>query len=263
MLLSRLGRLLTRLGIERLWGGGPETAYPRVLRWTVVPYTALWLSPSYGYGLDRLPASGGAVLAANHLSAIDPPLIGSFTRRAIWYMMKSELHEMPFIGEALTWAGAFPIRRGESDREGLRRARELVRDGHVVGMFAEGTRQRLGYPGPMHPGAVMLAMTENVPIVPVGVESFGWSRKNRRPSCVVFGEPMAFDGLPRNGRGYKEATELLRVEIVRLWRQAAEAIVAGFPEQLPDGTPRGKSFSFTVGQGSVTKGKISNVSSLR
>jgi 1-acyl-sn-glycerol-3-phosphate acyltransferase len=168
---------------------------------------------------------------------------------------------MPFVGEALTWTGAFPIRRGESDREALRRARELVHDGHVVGMFPEGTRQRFGYPGPMHPGAVMIAMNENVPLIPVGVESFGWSRKNRRPCCVVFGEPMMFEGIERNGRGYKEATELMRVEIVRLWRQAAEAGVAGFPEQLPDGTPQTPAM-IAFRRAVVTKGSIRNVSQL-
>jgi 1-acyl-sn-glycerol-3-phosphate acyltransferase len=259
MLLARLAPFLTRLGIERLWGGGPEGAYP-FMHWHVIPIT-IWLSRGVAYGGDRIPRSGGAVLAANHLSAIDPPLVGSFSRRAVWYMMKSELHGVPFVGEALTWTGAFPIRRGESDREGLRRARELVRDGHVVGMFPEGTRQRLGYPGPMHPGAVMIAMNENVPLVPVGVESFGWSRKNRRPCCVVFGEPMRFEGIPHNGRGYKEATELMRVEIVRRWRQAAEARVAGFPEELPDGTPKTPAM-IGFRRAVVTKGEIRNVGQL-
>ena len=51
---------------------------------------------------------GGAVLAANHLSGLDPPLVGSYSRRAIWYMMKSELLDIPVVGEALTWTGAFP-----------------------------------------------------------------------------------------------------------------------------------------------------------
>src|SRR5688572_2501662 len=114
------------------------------MKYWVTPAT-MWLAPgSYGYGAEHVPESGGAVLAANHLSAIDPPLIGAFSRRAVWYMMKSELYEVPLIGEALTWTGGFPIRRGESDRDGIRRARELVRDGHVIGIFAEGTRQRLG-----------------------------------------------------------------------------------------------------------------------
>lgn len=208
------------------------------MRYWLAPVT-MALAPSYAYGIDRVPLSGGAVLAANHLAAIDPPLIGAFSRRAIWYMVKAELLAMPVVGEILTWAGGFPVRRGEGDREALRTARELVHDGHVVGVFAEGTRQRLGYPGSIHPGAVIIAMQEGVPVIPVGLESFGWSLENRRRCCVVFGEPTRFDHLPRNGAGYKEASRLLEAEILRLWRQAAEAVIAGLPPQLPDGTKRG------------------------
>jgi 1-acyl-sn-glycerol-3-phosphate acyltransferase len=241
--------LFTRLGLPWLWGADVERAWI-VMRYNVVPATALWFAPgSVGYGLDRMPLAGGGVVAANHLSAIDPPFIGSFSRRTIWYMMKTELLGIPVVGEALTWTGAFPIRRGESDREGLRRARELVREGHMVGVFVEGTRQRFGYPGPVHPGAATIAMKEDAPVIPCALETFGWSRRNRRRCCIVFGEPMRFDGLPLNGRGYKEAGELLRLELLRLWRQGAEAVAAGFPPELPDGTPgRGwiKPWEFTA-----------------
>jgi 1-acyl-sn-glycerol-3-phosphate acyltransferase len=209
------------------------------MRFNVVPITTRWLAPgSYSYGLERLPETGGAVLAANHLSAIDPPLIGSFSNRAIFYMAKYEILQVPIVGEALTWTGGFPVRRGEPDRAGLRRARELVREGHVVGVFAEGTRQRLGYPGEMQSGAAMIAMKEGVPVIPAAVETFGWSRRNRRACCVVWGEPLSFASATHNGSGYRQATEILRLEILRLWRQAAEAVADGFPPALRDGTRR-------------------------
>jgi 1-acyl-sn-glycerol-3-phosphate acyltransferase len=228
----------TRLGVPWIWGGDVEKGWI-FMRTNVVPITALVMAPgSYAYGTDRIPLEGGAVLAVNHLAAIDPPLVGSYSTRAVWYMMKSELLEIPVVGEALTWTGAFPIRRGESDREGLRKALDVAREGHVVGVFAEGTRQRFGYPGPVHAGAATIAMKARVPVIPCGLDSFGWSKKNRRACCVVYGDPMRFDGLPVNGRGYKEASELIRLEILRLWRQAAEAARAGFPVQLPDGTKR-------------------------
>lgn len=231
--------LLTRLGIPWLWGADVEKGWV-FMHYNVMPITTKLLAPgSWGYGATRIPAQGGGVLASNHLSAIDPPLIGSFSRRAIWYMMKAELLEIPIVGEALTWTGAFPIRRGEGDREGMRRARELVREGRIVGVFVEGTRQRFGYPGEeVHAGALMIAMNERVPVIPCGVESFGWSLRNRRPCAVVFGEPMTFEGLPLNSRGYREAAEAVSAEIRHLWRQAAEAVAARFPEVLPDGTKR-------------------------
>jgi 1-acyl-sn-glycerol-3-phosphate acyltransferase len=230
--------ILTRLGIPWLWGADVERGWV-FMRFNVVPLTTRWFAPgSSSYGLERLPRTGGAVFAVNHLSAIDPPLVGSFSNRAIFYMAKAEILQIPVVGEALGWTGGFPVRRGESDREGLRTARELVREGHVVGMFVEGTRQRFGYPGTVHCGAGMIAMRERVPVIPVGIETFGWSRVNRRACCVVYGEAMRFDQLACNGQGYKEAAEILRLEILRLWRQAAEAVAAGFPPALPDGTSR-------------------------
>ena len=228
--------LLKRLGLPRIWGSDVEGAWS-FMRYWLAPAT-MALAPSHAYGGDRMPGTGGAVLAANHLSAVDPPLVGIFSRRAVWYMTKAELLAVPIIGELFSFAGGFPIRRGEGDRDGLRTARELVREGFVIGIFAEGTRQRLGYPGPIHPGAVMIAMQESVPVLPVGLESFRWSLRNRRPCCVVFGEPMRFDDYPRNGPGYRAAARELQAEIVRLWRQAAEALAAEFPPALPDGTPR-------------------------
>lgn len=229
--------LLTRLGVPWIWGGDVERGWV-FMRYNVKPITA-WLAPgSWAYGTERIPAAGGAVLAANHLSGIDPPLIGTFSRRAIWYMMKAELLDIPVVGEALTWTGGFPVRRGEGDRDSLRKARELVREGHVVGLFVEGTRQRFGHPGPVRAGALTIAMKEGVPVIPCGIESFGWSMRNRRACALVYGQPMTFDHLPANGAGYKEAADLVSAEIVRLWRQGAAAVAAGFPATLPDGTPR-------------------------
>ena len=228
--------MLTELGAYKLWGEDPERYWIFLRRF--VPPIMRALCPSAGYGSDRLPATGGAVIAANHFSGIDPPLIGIYSARAIYYMTKIELLSLPVLGEVFRWGGAFAVRRGESDRDAIRVARWLVREGHVVGMFMEGTRQQLGHPGPVHPGAVMIAAQEGVPIVPVGVDTFGWTMKNRRRGAVVWGEPISLDGIPRTGKGYREGAALLEVELARLWRHAAEAVADGLPDGLSDGTPR-------------------------
>jgi 1-acyl-sn-glycerol-3-phosphate acyltransferase len=231
---------LTRLGIPKIWREDPETLWP-FARHLVAPFT-LTMAPAYGYGLERVPTTGGGVVAANHLSAIDPPLLGSLSPRAIYYMAKRELLDMPFVGDILMWTGAFPVRRGLGDRESLRQAREIARDGHLVGIFVEGTRQRFGYPGDVLPGAMMIALQEGVPIVPAGIYSFGWTRNNRQPCAVVWGDPIDLAGLPRSGRGYKQAAEIVGAEIISLWRQAGDAISAGFPPELPDGARRWSAF---------------------
>jgi 1-acyl-sn-glycerol-3-phosphate acyltransferase len=231
--------LLTKLGIPKLWREDPEVVwFP--LRWGVA--IGLWgyLAPgSRGYGLDRVPMEGGFVLAANHLAAVDHPLIGIFSPRCIYYMAKAELLAMPVVGELLIWTGCFPVRRGEADREALREARRLVREGHVVGVHVEGTRQRLGYPGQAKLGGMMIAMQEGVPIVPCGVETFTWNSKtNRRACAVVWGDPISTEGYTRDRAGYDELTEQVTKEIFRLWRLAGEAVTAGFPLELSDGAKR-------------------------
>ena len=227
---------LTRLGIPKLWREDPEALWPFACH-LVAPVT-FWLAPSYGYGLERVPKTGGGVVAANHLSAIDPPLLGSLSPRTLYYMTKKELIDMPFVGEVLLWTGAFPVRRGAGDRESLRLAREIAREGHMVGVFVEGTRQKFGYPGEVLPGAMMIALQEGVPIVPAGIYSFGWTRNNRQPCAIVWGDPIELSRLTRSGRGYRQAAEIVGDEIRRLWRVAGEAVAAGFPVELPDGSRR-------------------------
>ena len=203
-----------------------------------VPRIAVMLAPAAGYGVERIPLEGGGVVAANHFSGIDHPLIGGFCPRTIYFLAKAELMSVAVVGPALSWLGVFGVRRGESDRDALRHARELAREGNLVGVHLEGTRQRFGHPGTMQPGGLMIALQEGVPVIPCGLDTFGWSPRNRRKCAVVWGEPMRVDDLPRNRKGYAEATERVGSEIVRLWRLAAEASAAGLPPVLPDGAKR-------------------------
>jgi 1-acyl-sn-glycerol-3-phosphate acyltransferase len=203
-----------------------------------VPRIAVWLAPAAGYGVERVPLEGGGVVAANHFSGIDHPLIGGFSPRTIYFLAKAELLDVPVVGWSLRSLGVFGVRRGEGDRDALRHARRLAREGNLVGIHLEGTRQRFGHPGTMQPGGLMIALQEGVPVIPCGIDTFGWSPRNRRKCAVVWGDPMHLDGLPRNRGGYAEAAGIVGAEIVRLWRMAAEASAAGLPPELPDGARR-------------------------
>lgn len=219
---------MSRSDVELPWWFGRRVAPPIAVR----------IAPAAGYGVERVPAEGGAVIAANHFSAIDHPLIGAFSPRAIHFLAKAELLEIPVVGAVLRWLGVLGVRRGEGDREALRRARELVRSGELVCVHVEGTRQRFGHPGPIHPGGLMIAMQEGVPVIPLGLDTFRWSLRNRRRCAVVWGDPLRVDDLPRNRKGYAEAGERVGEEIVRLWREAVAACEAGLPPELPDGARR-------------------------
>jgi 1-acyl-sn-glycerol-3-phosphate acyltransferase len=187
-------------------------------------------TPLRVYGKERVPLEGGLVMAFNHFSWIDPPAFGSASPRTIYYMAKIEAHRVPGLGQLIRAFGTFSVRRGESDREAVRMMREIVRDGHALGLFAEGTRQRTGVPGPVQPGAAMVALQEDVPVVPAAIHgSQDWRVGNWHPISIVWGAPMRFDGLPKGAKGYREASAELEREIHRLWRWLAELHEAGRP----------------------------------
>jgi 1-acyl-sn-glycerol-3-phosphate acyltransferase len=187
-------------------------------------------TPLRVYGAERVPREGGLVMAFNHFSWIDPPAFGNASPRTIYFMAKIEAHRVPGLGQLIRAFGTFSVRRGESDREAVRMMREVVREGHALGLFAEGTRQRTGVPGPVQPGAAMVALQENVPVVPAAIYgSHEWRVGNWHPTSIVWGEPMRFDGLPKGAKGYREASAELEREIHRLWRWLAELHEAGRP----------------------------------
>ena len=183
------------------------------------------------YGVDRVPLHGGVVLAINHFSWIDTAAFGNASPRTVWYMAKAEAMQTPVFGQILSAFGAFAVRRGESDREAIRYAREIVRSGRVLGLFVEGTRQRAGVPGKVQPGAAMIAMQEDAPVVPGAVYgSLNWKLGNFQPVSVSWGEPLRFDGLPRNARGYREASDEIAGAIRRQWAWLGELDRMGRPK---------------------------------
>ena len=109
--------------------------------------------------------------------------------------------------------------------------RRIVRDGNALGMFVEGTRQRTGVPGPVQPGAAMVALNEDVPLIPVAIGSQRWRLGNFAPVSVAWGEPMTFAGLPRGGKGYREASVEVERAIRRLWDWLVELHEHGRPRE--------------------------------
>ena len=229
-------RPLTRLGVPRLWRDDSDVFW-HFLRARVAPVVT-WFAPSHGYGVERVPLDGGIVVAANHFSAIDHPVLAALCPRPLAFVSKAELFALPLVGEVLSWTGAFPIHRSAPDRAALRSAHDLAAAGGAIGVHLEGTRQRSGRPGEFKAGAVVVAMRARVPVVPCGLDTFGWSPWTRRPCVAVFGEPLDLSHLPSARRGHREGLELVGDAVLALWRQARAARAAGFPPELPDGACR-------------------------
>jgi 1-acyl-sn-glycerol-3-phosphate acyltransferase len=193
------------------------------------------LARGRSYGSERVPRRGGVVLAVNHLHWLDIPLVGSLSPRNLDFVAKVEAVNFPGLGEFLRWHGTIGVRRGESDREAVRQMRESVRKGRALGLFVEGTRQRTGRPGTAQPGAAMVAIQEEVPVVPAAVYGTQfWKPGNFAPCSIAFGRPIDFSGRPKNGRSYKQATAEVEARIHGLFDWLADVHAKG---RLKGATP--------------------------
>jgi 1-acyl-sn-glycerol-3-phosphate acyltransferase len=191
------------------------------------------LAPLRIYGAERVPRQGGLVLALNHFSWLDPPAFGVACPRNVFYMAKAEIHSVRGLGPLIRSFGAFAVRRGESDREAVRLAREVVRDGNAVGFFVEGTRQRTGVPGKAKPGAAMIALHEEAPVVPAAIHgSQDWKLGNFHPVSVAWGTPVRFDDVKPGGRAYREVSAEIQRRIRALWEFLVDAHARGRPMDL-------------------------------
>ncbi|SHF03624.1 lysophospholipid acyltransferase family protein [Desulforamulus putei] len=161
-------------------------------------------------GLEHLPASGGVVVVANHVSNLDPVVLGCALTRRIHFMAKAQLFKVPVLATIITMLGAFPVNREKSDRHAIRKALELLQSGNMVGVFPEGTRSKTGELQKPHIGAAMLAVKADVPILPVALKG---TRGMFDKITVIIGEPVYMPELWR-GRPGKEELEALSQQVM-------------------------------------------------
>jgi 1-acyl-sn-glycerol-3-phosphate acyltransferase len=139
--------------------------------------------------LEGLPTDGPLIIASNHLSNADPPLIASWLTpamgRAVHWMAKQEALEWPVAGAFLKANGAFGIRRGAADTDAFRLAKRVLDDGRVLGTFPEGTRSNTGALQKAKEGVTFLAIRTGAPILPVAV----WGTERFWPRGSTFLHP--------------------------------------------------------------------------
>ena len=183
--------------------------------------------------LENVPRHGPAILASNHINLADPVLLVTLVPRRLIFMAKLELWSTPVIGWLYGLGGCIPVRRFEGDVGALRRAEKVLRQGHVLVMFPEGTRSRHPGLGKGHPGTAVIALRSGVPIVPIGVsgtETVSLTRcfLRRTRVRVAFGQPFT---LPRGQRLTtelaEEGTERIMKEIAALLPEAYRGTYAG------------------------------------
>jgi len=165
------------------------------------------------YGRENIPAEGAVILAANHASNIDPPLMASLIDRPVSYMAKIELFENPIFGAAIRRCHAFPVKRGESDRGAIKTAVAVLKEERVLGLFPEGTRSKTGELQKAEAGVALIAAMTGAPIVPVAILNTHriFANGGLLPQLrIMYGQPISFQG----DRKSKEALDAFSAEIM-------------------------------------------------
>lgn len=170
----------------------------RFIRWAARNIAFRLLGGIRSVDEHNIPMTGPLIVAPNHLSFLDPPIIACSQRREVTFMAKEELFKVFFLGWLIRSVGAFPLRRGAGDMEAIRKAIELLKQGRAVLIFPEGTRGDGVTLGKITPGVGTLAKSTGALVLPVGISGteIVWPRRSkirrRHRMTVVFGRPFSY-----------------------------------------------------------------------
>ena len=197
-----------------------RTLYKCYFRWRV-------------YNPERVPASGPVILASNHASLIDPPLVGAGLHRDINYLARESLFRFPGVGALLRSWNSVPVDRDGGGAAGLRAILNRLLDGGAIILFPEGTRTRDGRLQPARSGIGLTVIKSDAPVVPVRVfgtyEAYGRHMRFPRPRrvAVKYGEPLRFEALRA------EAKACSKARLKEIYQEAAGQIMAAIARLEP------------------------------
>ncbi|WP_394217396.1 lysophospholipid acyltransferase family protein [Halobacillus trueperi] len=164
-------------------------------------------------GKKNIPAEGPVIICSNHISNVDPPVVGITSSRNIYFLAKEELFKNPVIGGILKKVHAFPIKRGMRDRNALRKGLDILKEGHALGLFPEGTRQKSGEIGKGLAGAGFFALRSEAAIVPCAIIG---PYKKFKTLKVVYGEPIDMTEYREQKASAQVVTDRIMEEIRQL-----------------------------------------------
>lgn len=151
------------------------------------------------YGRQNLPKEGGYILASNHVSHLDPILLGISSPRKLNFMARHDLFNKFILGWLLRSWGVFPVKRDTADLSALKEAMRKIKNGQAVALFPEGTRSRDGSIGEGNPGVGFLAAKLDVPVIPAFIrgteQALAKGSKFIRPAKIYlsFGEQIPLE----------------------------------------------------------------------
>jgi 1-acyl-sn-glycerol-3-phosphate acyltransferase len=164
-------------------------------------------------GLENFPKDGGVLLCANHIDNLDPPVVGITATRPVHFMAKEELFSVPILGKLVPYLNAFPVKRGMSDREALRKGLGILKEGKVLGLFPEGTRSKDGELKQGLAGAGFFALRTDAQVVPCAIIG---PYKAFQPLKVIYGKPIPMEELRSTKASAEETTAVIMNSIKHL-----------------------------------------------
>jgi 1-acyl-sn-glycerol-3-phosphate acyltransferase len=208
------------------------------------------VAPTVAYmkvrGLHHVPKTGAFLLVSNHISLADPPCLLGYVPRHIHFFTKAEAFEQWPLGVILPPGKPIKVHRDRADRQAMRLAESFLKQGEVVGIFAEGTRAKAGEAQEARAGVVFLAQRTGVPIVPVAISGteklfskrFPWYRRGK--VHMTFGKPFTLDELgPVTRTNRDEIAQRVMARVAELlppsYRGVYKAGQAELTQQAPVG----------------------------
>lgn len=172
-------------------------------------------------GSENIPVTGGVIIAANHISLWDPPVVGAGLNRPVNFMAKEELFIGP-LGWIIKIMKAFPVKRGAADRGAIRHAINLLKDGEILGLFPEGTRSKNGELGKPEAGIGMIALKAGVPIIPaaiIGTNQVGKGRWVLPQFIIKYGKPILINNEKSDRENMENIGKIIMQEISCLLKE--------------------------------------------
>ena len=141
-------------------------------------------------GKEKVPKYGPLIVVSNHVSYLDPPIVGAAVKRHLHFMAKTELFEKKWFGYILKQIGTFPVKRGVPDKSAIRKSLNILNNDQALCMFPEGTRIKTGELGEAKPGVTLIALMSKSPILPVAIKH---SDEKNKSLQVSIGKPFLLD----------------------------------------------------------------------
>lgn len=186
-------------------------------------------------GTEYIPQKGGVLIAANHASYTDIPLLGCGVSRRLFYLGRANLFPNPVVNWILRWLGWIPLKPERWDRKAFQQAIDLLNAGKAVVIFPEGTRTLDGSLQPGKPGIGMIVAEAQCPVIPAYLDGtfhvlpMGASWLRPHPVSVRFGQPLDFGPDLERIQGkelYKHISQTVMDRIAELSRVGQSAAPA-------------------------------------